>query len=290
MLNAEDDLNDTIMTSLDAMGGDDTMFYYIKGTKIQNPADAYERQFAFDTDMDALIQKAREIPDLGLIIFDPIQNYIGDTDHNSDADMRKILSRLSDLANELGICIITVQHLNSREKVSSPLHKVMGAKALHAVARFVYIVGPDDSVDSRDKYHHILTQARGATGSVPSLRYHTVLDERNVGQQTLQAIRIEWDGPCEATAEDAINPASANEKVKAVEFGSIIRELLQDGPKTANECYQKLKEAGWEGHDVTSTSVIKKKAKAESKIIDGKWYWFLPEKMLGNHNDIHREI
>ncbi len=282
MLNAEDDLNDTIMPSLDAMGADDKKFYYIRGTRVQKSSDAFERQFAFDTDMRALLEQARQIPDLGLIVIDPIQNYIGDVNHNADAEMRTILTPLSDLANELGICIITVHHLNSREKGTLPLHRIMGAKALHSVARFVYIVGQDDTGDIRDKHRHILTQARGATGSVPSMRYRTVSDERKDGSKLLRAIQIEWNGQVDATAEDAVNPVSANDQVKTVEFGAIIRDFLQHGPNPSHECRVKLQEAGWQGNDVTSETAIKKRAKAMSAKIEGQFCWTLiPEVTVG---------
>jgi len=275
MLNAEDDPSDTIMPGLDAMGADDRRFYYIKGTKVQNSADAYERQFAFDADLNALIQKAREIPDLALIIVDPVQNYIGDLDHNSDAEMRRIVVPLSNLANELGICIVIVQHLNSREKVATPMHKIMGAKALHSVSRFVYIAGRDNDASFRDRYSHTLTQARGATGSTPSMRYHTEWVDRVIDGKTIGAVSVVWDGQTDTTAEDIINPVSANDKAKIEGYAEVISDLLQDGPKLANECTKRLKEAGWEGNDVTSTTAIKKKAKAESVRIDGKAFWQL---------------
>jgi len=291
MLNAEDDLNDTIMPSLDAMGADDSKFYYIKGTKVWNKGDECERQFAFDKDIRTLFEFARKIPDLGLIIIDPIQNYIGDIDQNNDAEMRTILVPCSELAKELGMCIVTVHHLNSRDKGTFPLHRIQGAKALHAVARYIYMVGADRTGDVTDKHRHILTQARGTTGNVPSMRYRTVKDERKVGSQTLQAIKIEWTGQTDATAQDAVDPVSTHEVEKTAEYGEIINELLQHGPKLSSECRQRLKEAGWEGNSATSESAIKRRAKAESRRIDGQAFWALiSEVNVGNHNDIHSQI
>src|SRR5205823_6403465 len=219
-------------------------------------------------------------------------NYIGDNDHNSDAEMRKVLIPLSDLANELGICIVIVQHLNSREKVASPLHKIMGAKALHAVARFVYMVGPDNNAPSRDKYRHILTQARGANGNASSMRYHTEWVEREIDGKIIGAVSVVWDGPTDASAEDVVNPVSATDKAKTEEYGEVISDLWQDGPKLASECTKRLRDAGWQGNGVTSETAIKKKAKAHSVRIDGKAYWALiPPVVVGERsNDIHGKV
>lgn len=116
------------------------------------------------------------------------------------------------------------------------------------------------------------------------MRYRTVSDERKVGTQILRAIRVEWDGQVDATAQDAVDPASTQELAKTVEFGAIIGDFLQDGPKPASACNQRLREAGWEGNGVTSESAIKKRAKAMSTRIDGQWHWTLiPEATVGNH-------
>jgi hypothetical protein len=289
MLNGEDDLSDTILTGLDAMGADDTKFYYIKATKVQNKKDVYERQFAFDTDMQALRATIVEILDLGMIFVDPVQNYLGEKDMNTDAEMRSILTPLAGLADELGICVETVHHFNSREK-GTPLQRIMGAKALSAVARCIYLVGPDTDEDGVLKYAHTLVQGRGVTGSVPSMKYHTALDVKEVNGKSLKAIKIVWDGQSDATAEDAVNFTSHGEKTKIAEYATTIGAFLSLGRQPASACCDALKKVGWGGNDVTSTSAIKKKAKARSITVEingakvAMWE-LIPTVIVGDHTD-----
>jgi hypothetical protein len=285
MLNAEDDLADTIMPSLDAMGADDSKFYYIHATKVINKGDAVERSFAFDKDMQILREYAKTLPDLGLIIIDPITNYLGDKMMNAEDEMRSILMPISEMANELEICAITIHHFNSREKGTTPLHRIMGAKALHGVARFIYLVGANTTDDVIDKHSHIFTQARGSTDSVPSLKYHTEQDVKVTPEGTLKSIKIVWDGQVDVTAADAVDAVTSAEKSTIEEYGQVINAFLQTGAKTAAECFLKLSDAGWGGNAQTSTTAIKKKAKCKSEKIDGKHCWVLiPQVKVGKEN------
>jgi hypothetical protein len=278
MLNLEDDAADTIMPGLDAMGADDSKFYCLRGTKVSEGATAWERQFAFDSDMELLKNFVASLPDLGLIIVDPVTDYLGNLKMNQDAEMRSILTPLSTLCGERQIAVVTVHHLNSREKGTTPLHRIMGAKALHAVARYIYMVGPDPQ--STLKHAHVMTQERGSTGDVPSLRYHTELSEWTDGKEKkLRAVRVIWDGESQATGEEIVDPTSRSEKSGVAKGAEFLKKFLASGEQTAADCYRALAENGYGDGDAKTSGKLYKRirdaAGAGFRQQGKQFWWFL---------------
>jgi putative DNA primase/helicase len=272
MLNVEDDFEDTILPRYRAAGGDKSKLYYVKGTQIADGAKSAERMFALDSDMQKLAKLARSLPDLGLIVIDPVTNYLGNKKFIDEGEIRSVLTPLANLAGELGIVVNTVGHFNRREKGTSPLHRIMGAAAFHGVARAVWTFGPDP--ESESKYAHVMTAARGCGGEGAALRYHTELHE---DEQAGEVITVFWDGHSDATAEDSVDPTPLRDKAQEDEAAAMVRELLRDGKRPAKECEEALKS---EGYDLTKLNAgrIRKKAGASSKKFPGDNYysWYIP--------------
>jgi putative DNA primase/helicase len=137
LLAAEDDPEDTVKPRLELAGANVKKVYDVKCTMRldQKPV---EKLLALDHDIHELIAKARTIPDLALMVIDPITNYLGKVPMNKDEKVRAILMSLGSAARKLKCAIITFGHLNRREKGTDPLQRIMGAAAFHGVARFVY--------------------------------------------------------------------------------------------------------------------------------------------------------
>ncbi|HKF56277.1 MAG TPA: AAA family ATPase, partial [Blastocatellia bacterium] len=210
MLNIEDDCQDTILPRFRLADGDKSKLYYVQGVRVASEATNLERMFTLEADMQQLVKLARTLPDLGLIVIDPVTNYLGSKKFIDEADVRSVLTPLANLAAELGIAIITVGHFNRREKGTDPTHRFMGAAAFVGVARAVYACGPDPEAES--KYAHVMTTVRGCGGEGTALRYHTelVTDQCPDGE-TNKIIKVIWDGASDATAEDSVDPVSTKE-------------------------------------------------------------------------------
>src|SRR5215469_734299 len=91
LLNVEDDLEDTILPRYRLAGGDKTKLYYVKGTRAT--ADS-ERGVILAEDMHKLTNLAQSFPDLGLIVIDPITNYLGSSKMNAEEQIRALLTPL----------------------------------------------------------------------------------------------------------------------------------------------------------------------------------------------------
>jgi len=179
LLNIEDDFEDTILPRFRVAGGNKSRLHYVKGTRIAvSNSDPLERLVTLESDMQILNKLARNLPELGVVIIDPVTNYLGSKKYIDEGDMRSILTPLANLAAELEIIVITVGHLNRREKGTDPMHRFLGANAFIGVARAVYAFGPDPELDS--KFAHVMTVVRACGGEGSALRYHTELVTENV--------------------------------------------------------------------------------------------------------------
>ncbi len=271
LLNEEDDYNEIILPHFDLAGGDDSKIYYIKATKVWEKENPVEVQFAFERDMQALASLARSIPDLGAVGFDPITNYLTSSKQmNGEVELRNILRPIASLAEELKILAITIGHLNRREKGTDPLHRMMGAAAMHGVARAVYVFGPDPAATS--KYSHIMSPARN--NGLASLKYHTATED-SPKHNIKEVVRVVWDGKSEASAEDAVDPVSRNEQGKYAEAAKSLRSFLSAGKKSVKECKDHLSNSGYADLDPWR---IRKLAGIDTTGNGKASAWFIPEK------------
>jgi hypothetical protein len=275
LLNIEDDLEDTIAPRFRLAGGDKNKLYYVRGTRIRVNDTFVERGLTLENDMQKLTQLAHNIPDIGLVVIDPITNYLGNAKMNAEEQVRALLTPLANLARELGITVITVGHFNRREKGTDPLHRNMGAAAFHGVARAVYAFGPDPDEDS--KYCHVMSVSRGCGGDGASLRYRTELTtESGVNGAPNEIVRVVWTGTSDATSQDVIDSASTQDKTRENEAALILKSLLQDGRKSAKECTDSLKAEGYDP-DTLNAGRIRRKAGAGTKRFAGDRFnsWYL---------------
>jgi len=276
LLNIEDDLEDTILPRFRLAGGDKSKLSYVKGTRLHiGESKPLERGVILAADMEHLATHARDLRDLGLIVIDPVTNYLGGAKMNAEEDVRTILTPIANLAAELGIVAITVGHFNRREKGTDPLHRMMGAAAFSGVARAVYAFGPDPEEES--KYCHVMSVVRSCGGEGSALRYRTELVSENCPNSfPTEIVKVVWTGKSDATAEDVVDSASSLEKTREHEAALMLRNLLRDGKKSATECTALLKA---EGYDLEKLNAgrIRRKAGADSKKFPGDrhYSWFL---------------
>jgi len=274
LLNIEDDLEDTILPRYRLAGGDKSKLYYVKGTRIPvSKSDSIERLVTLESDMQPLTKLARSLPDLALIVIDPVTNYLGSKKFIDEADMRSVLTPLANLAAELGIVVNTVGHFNRREKGTDPMQRFLGAPAFIGVARAVYAFGPDPDNDS--KFAHVMAAVRGCGGEGSALRYHTELvTDHCPDSEPNEIIKVIWDGTSDATAEDSVDPTPL--KAQEDEAAGILRELLKEGRRPAKECAELLKAEGYDLDKLNAGRVRRKAGTGSKRFPPEKFYsWYL---------------
>jgi len=144
---AEDDPGDTIRPRLEAAGGDLDYVQVVdgdrdeKGKPIPRTLDAVDKLAAHCL----RYVKDGDVP-VRLIVIDPISSYFGRHDSHNTAEVRGLLAPLLTLADEHGITIPAVTHLNKSEG-SNAANRVTGSGALVAASRAAFVVGEHLEID-----------------------------------------------------------------------------------------------------------------------------------------------
>jgi AAA domain/Bifunctional DNA primase/polymerase, N-terminal len=207
------------------------------------------------------IRQELETHNFDLLIFDPINSYMGsDTKINGDNAVRAILTPLHLMAREFGIAVIIIQHIN-KDKTASAQHRGLGSVAYNNLARNVLMVSPDKDDPSRK----ILTRCKSnISGSDEAVAYRISADCDKIPY-------LEWEtGTFSISADEALNGETAIGS--AVEW---LKDLLTIGQHTQATVYQAASDDG------ISIGTLRR-AKNQLGVIsskengkNGQWYWKL---------------
>jgi AAA domain len=186
----EDSWNHTIVPRLIAAGADlDRVFSVEVISEL-----GVEVGLSLPRDVGATTAAALD-QNAAMMLLDPLMSRLGSTlDSHKDAEVRLALEPLARMADQTGMSIVGLIHLNKGGS-KDPLNAVMGSKAFTAVARSVNIVvrDPDDEEDRRRLFGTPKNNL-GPT-DLPLLPFTITsagidLDD---GESPLQTSRIVWD-------------------------------------------------------------------------------------------------
>lgn len=272
LLSSEDDWATDILPHLKLAEANPDLVKGFVSTVTTNE-ETYDVVTALDEDVKELQKVLETFPNIGLIIIDPITNYLGGIGMNKEDELRPgLLMPLANLAHRFKVCILTVGHLNKRTE-GELLDRVLGARAFAGVARQVLFCSKDPDEESR--FAHILGLGRGST--FPNLKYSTNGKKYDFGGESQEVVVIEWHGKSEADIEGAVTtPAKQADKSANKQIQVLVRTLLRDGAKPSTAVEQAIKE---EGIVCTNWQRAAKKVAQSRKMPGGKasqWEWFLP--------------
>jgi hypothetical protein len=264
LLTAEDGLADTIRPRCDAAGADASRVAC--------------RQLILETtgvlrmptlaDLSQIEQDIAAV-DARLVIIDPIMAYLPvGTKSHVDADVRRVLAPLADLAERTGAAIVALRHLNKTDG-GNPLYRGGGSIAFTGAARSVLLAArdPDDETGAR----HVLAATKSNLGKKPpALAYH--IEEADNGSS-----RIVWDGAARYTADELLASPDPEERGALADAIAFLRDLLTDGPCRAGDVKQKARQAGIAERTLhRAKERLKIRAERFGAVTDAHWEWRLP--------------
>ena len=243
---SEDGINDTIKPRLAAAGADCDKVAFLN------------EENEWITLGDTRIRRAIADFNAKLLVIDPIQAYLGDTDLSSASSMRRMLRQLAGWASMHECAIVLIGHLNKSQS-SKDLYRALGSIDLVAAARSVIEVDRSE----KDRNILMLKHLKCSLSSKAADMYFTITDSR----------RIEWLDYCPGseTFNDERMPSEKQSKLdQAISF---MRELLDEGPVRSSEMLNHLSGSSFSSRIVFSA---KKALGIESVKRDNVWYWRLP--------------
>lgn len=182
-LTAENDPNKVLRPRAEAMGADLDRLYFQSGANL-----CMNEQELFD-----ICRAYRP----GLVVFDPIQSYLGQgVQMNRAEQVRPLMDSLNALAKELDMAVLLISHMSKPGPgVCSALDRLLGSSDFRNAARSILIVGRDP----QDPDKRVFAHAKNSLGvEGPSQRYH--ITPRGT---------VCYDGECDLSADRILQESAA---------------------------------------------------------------------------------
>ncbi len=237
----EDDNADTLNPRLRAAGANMDHVYMVEG--VREGADRYP--FDPARDMDALRNVLATLQDVRLIVIDPIVSAIAGDSHKN-AEVRRGLQPLVDVAGQLRCALLGVTHFSKGTAGREPTERITGSLAFGALARLVMVTAKQEAEGERAE-RRLLLRAKSNIGPdgggfVYDLRQGELDDFPGVS-----ASSVLWGEAIHGTARELLAEAEmrdddSHEARDAVDW---LRELLAAGPVQVKEVKRHGENAGF---------------------------------------------
>jgi putative DNA primase/helicase len=265
IISAEDDPQDTVKPRLIAAGADLKRCHFLDGVRVRGEEKESFRMFDLEQDIKPLEHTVEALPDLKLIIIDPVSAYQGKTDSHNNAEIRGLLAPYQKLAAEHGIALVLVTHFN-KSSSQEPLERIIGSIGLIAAARAGYAVVKDQE-DERLRY---FVPVKNNIGD-DKIGFSYRIDGKTLGNGIETSLIVWGDTPVEA--RKILSPEKKTQTNGAKDF---LLEMLSSGPKPVSEIMDQA--GGMEYKKGTIQRAAQKLGVKKTKAdFEGGWQWSLEE-------------
>ncbi|MCA9312596.1 MAG: AAA family ATPase [Phycisphaerales bacterium] len=269
LINAEDDIADTVRPRLDALGADPSRIEALETIEWPDPetGEILEQCFTL-RDLPRLEEAIHRVPDCRLVIIDPISAHLGKAvDSHRDADVRAVLRPLSDLARRLRVAVVAVAHLNKGS--GKAMYRTNGSLAFNAAARSVLAVVKDPDDPTR---RLVLPVKNNLAPDTAGLAYELVADSPGA------VPFVRWDPTPIVTPVDELMGATVEPGAEGAveEAKDWLEAMLADGPVPAAEI---LAAAERDGIRERTLNRAKKALGVKSRREGDRWNWLIPLKV-----------
>ncbi len=242
ILSAEDGAEDTLVPRLIAANADRSKIHLVEAVKEAD--EKGRRTFNLQTDLQLLEEKIAELGDVAAIIIDPASAYMGkNVDSHNDQSVRGVLAPVAEMANRLGIAVISIMHFNkgNTQVGTKVMHRFMASVAFVAAARiaFAAIRDPDD-----DTRHLFLHAKNNLAPPAPGLAYR--IEQDHVTSALIKTSHIVWDAESVSiTAAQAMAASRSQDVAPALEEAKqFLAGIIGCAGMAVKEIEREAKEAG----------------------------------------------
>lgn len=220
-LSSEDSLSKVLRPRLEAAGADlERIHTWTLKRKRLKSGEVVELEVNLE-DIEAMLAAVDEMPDLRLLIIDPVTAFLGTADANDNGEVRRVLNEVVKMAETKRFCVIFITH--QKKSVASAINSTIGAQSFVAVARIVngLFKDPDDD-EKRTRCLVPFKNNHGPDILGKRFRIHSATGSRD-------NLHIIWDAAPEHRSADDIMAASMSNSGRAG------RETVEDQTKVKNE-------------------------------------------------------
>lgn len=240
----EDDPADTLIPRLRSMEADMTRIAFVaSASEIVN---GEECRIAFDPakHLPALMMHIASDPP-ALLIIDPIVSAVSGDSHKN-AETRRGLQPLVDLARSLGVAVLGITHFSKGTQGREPTERVTGSLAFGALARLVFVASK-----TREDGRVFMKSKANIAADEGGFEYD-VEQVQVPGYPDIFATRILWGSAIEGNARDVLAEAEAEVETAGEEGQTetdeaidALRDVLSEGEMVAKEVKATMRAAGY---------------------------------------------
>jgi putative DNA primase/helicase len=271
----EDSCEDTLLPRFVASGGVPSRVYFIRSMVDRGRVDGRTRR-PFDPrrDITPLIEAAKGIPDLRLMLIDPVVSAVaGDSHKNSE--VRRGLQPLADFGEATNATVLGITYLSKNTTGNDPVDRVAGSLAFGAVPRVVMVTAKPLKQDQRRR----LVRAKSNIGPDGGGFEYDLIQEPPPGWN-FAAQRAVWRSPLEGTARDLLNQVELPEDdgrpaPRKTMASGFLQNVLAHGAMPTKQIEEAAEAAG------ISRATLRRAANELGIITDksgyqGEWSWRMP--------------
>jgi hypothetical protein len=213
----EDDDEDTILPRMSVAGADLDRVIFIDDVVV----DGVGRAFDPAQDMPGLLTAIKGLPELVAILIDPLVSASAGDSHKN-AETRRGLQPLVDVATERNICVIGITHFTKGTQGQDPIERLTGSLAYGAIPRVVFAAAKYDE-DGPRRFIRIGSNI-GPMGD----GFEYLLRQDQVIDHDFTAQRIVWTNPLKGSPLDLLE--NKQTALKREQSDELLDRLLADGP------------------------------------------------------------
>lgn len=211
------------------------------------------------------IKRACERVRARIVVVDPLMAHLnGNVNSWRDQDVRGALTPLCKLADELGIAVIVVRHLNKTSGVQA-IYRGGGTIGIIGAARCAFLVAKDPEDETR----RIFAGVKNNLALLPPSLSFAIEGAEN-------ASRVSWGGISDHRADALLAiPSSPEERTALDEAKKFLKDLLANGPVETKGVQKEAKAAGIAERTLDRAKETLR-VKAQKRNFAGGWEWVLP--------------
>lgn len=287
----EDDYKDTLVPRLKKAGANTDRIHFINDTMTDKRE---KRCFDPAQDLTLLQQTLKNINDVRLLIIDPIVSVVTGDSHKN-AEVRRDLQPLVDLAMERGCAVLGITHFAKGTIGRSPVERVIGSLAFAALARIVLIAVKHKKQQEDNRTVRVLMRAKSNIGEDHGGFEFEFKQGELPDYPEIFSSYIVWGNPVVGSAADVLAEAVAANDSKNSALSSAKDFLLEFLSHGAVLVEQIRSAANAHGHSENTINKAKRALNIKSHKEPGnfvsKWYWKLPvdtPKLIQNSEDVQQ--
>jgi DNA polymerase III delta prime subunit len=269
IVSAEDDAEDTIRPRLDVLGADVSRIHLLRAVRrICADGKISEREFSnLGSDLDGLEDALVQLPATQLVVIDPISAYLGATDSYKNADVRRLLSPLAQLAARRNVGIVAITHLS--KSGGDPMYRAIGSIAFIAATRAAWLFTKDPDNPARRLMlalkNNLAPDSTGLAFSVQSAASGVAA--------------VAWEqGEVNLPADVALASQDVHDTDAIREAERFLADALQSGPVGVGEVHKQARSLGISDRTLRRAKVkLRLVSSREGFGTSGGWIWSLPK-------------